>query len=112
MKMKTILAILFFSIASLTAFSQDPKPDTKTNSQITTNAVVYRLFPTQNTFIFIKLNTQTGQMWLVQWGLEADKQTQQILSLEVLSYMEVNDRFTLQKTENIFNFILLDQHDG
>ena len=31
---------------------------------------VYQLYPTKNMWTFLKLNTITGQIWIVQWGLK------------------------------------------
>lgn len=33
---------------------------------------VYRLFKTQNTWTFIKLNTRTGQMWQMQFDVQGE----------------------------------------
>lgn len=63
---------------------------------------------------FIKLNTRTGQMWQVQWGLESKYQFQSTLSdiSRVSKEDEKNGRFFLYPTTNTYNFILLDQIDG
>ncbi len=82
-----------------------------TQSAIT---VTYRLFPTQNMWTFIKLNTRNGQMWQVQFSMESDSRFVTNLSLETLvsKDKEVNDRFTLYPTQNMYTFILLDQLNG
>ncbi len=79
-----------------------------------TNVITYRLFPTQNTFTFIKLNTRNGQMWQVQFDIKENRRFVTNLSSEILvtADKEVNDRFTLYPTQNIYTFILLDQLDG
>ncbi len=86
------------------------------NSQKKQNeeAFVFRLFPTQNMWTFIKLNTRNGQLWQVQWSTETDKRFVQNLSLTPLvdTDKEVNGKFTLYPTQNIFTFILFDQLDG
>ena len=76
--------------------------------------VSYRLFPTQNNWNFIKLNTRNGQMWQVQFDVEGDNRFVTYLSILPLvdKEKEVDDRFTLYPTKNIWTFILLDQHDG
>jgi hypothetical protein len=103
MKRTIILLIVVFT-ATITACAQSQtqeKPE-------------YQLFPTQNIWTFIKLNTRTGQMWLIQWSTEEDERFETYLSLEPLvpQEKEVNGRFTLYPTENIYNFILLDQLNG
>lgn len=76
--------------------------------------VNYRLFPTQNNWTFIKLNTRNGQMWQVQFDVEGDNRFETYLSILPLvdKEKEVDDRFTLYPTQNIWTFILIDQHDG
>ncbi len=76
--------------------------------------VTYRLFPTQNMWTFIKLNTRNGKMWQVQYDVEGDYRIETYLNFESLvsKEKEVNGRFTLYSTKNIYTFILLDQLDG
>jgi hypothetical protein len=112
MKKKIILLIGMFSIvlSCIQAQNQESENALSQNS----NAVAYRLFPTQNTWTFIKLDTRNGRMWKVQWSTESDKRFESFLSLKYLvpKEDEINDRFTLYSTQNIYNFILLDQFDG
>lgn len=83
-------------------FTQDPKAK-------------YRLFPTQNMYIFIRLDTSNGILDLVQWNTNLSHQTIEPLS----PYKRVNSpqdekpgRFTLYATANIHTFIMLDQLNG
>lgn len=78
------------------------------------NIVVYKLFPTQNMWTFIKLNTRNGQMWQVQYDTKGDNRIETFLNLSPLvsKEKEINGRFTLYPTQNIYNFILLDQIGG
>lgn len=78
------------------------------------DAVIYQLFPTQNMWTFIKLNTRNGQMWQVQFDIEGENRFETFLNFLPLvsKEKEVNGRFTLYSTQNIFTFILLDQLDG
>jgi hypothetical protein len=80
----------------------------------TNETVTYRLFPTTNIWNFIKLDTRNGEMWQVQWSTENDKRFTTNLNLIplVAKEDEKNGRFTLQATQNINNFILIDQIDG
>lgn len=64
---------------------------------------------------FIKLNTSNGQIWQVQFSINGKgKRGEQPLSFSCLAHGSdaVNGRFELYPTENIYNFILLDQIDG
>ena len=64
---------------------------------------------------FIKLDTQTGKMWMVQFSVE-DRKKRFVYDLNplYLYYYDdmVNGRFELYPTQNSWNFILLDQIDG
>ena len=75
----------------------------------------YKLYTTDNMYIFLRLNTRTGQIKIVQWSTEQSKRFIYTLDNEIRisSWQEdICGRFILQKTDNIYNFILLDQIDG
>lgn len=83
-------------------YTQDPKAN-------------YRLYKTENLYNFIKLDTRTGQMELVQWSVNDDNRITYTLSKEKLVSSpedEIPGRFTLYATSNMYNFVLLDQIDG
>jgi len=76
---------------------------------------IYKLFPTTNYWCFIKLDTRNGKMWQVHFTIsEEGYQGELILNSRSLVYddKEVNGRFNLHPTENMFNFILIDQLNG
>ena len=110
--MKRIVFSIIIGLASVTNFAQSTS-DAPIQNISTDSTVVYRLFATNNTYNFIKLNTRSGQMWQVQWSLK-DNQFETILSdiLLVTKDEEKNGRFFLYPTTNTYNFILLDQIDG
>ena len=72
----------------------------------------YTLYKTENYHTFIKLDTQTGQLWQVHWGLEEGNDGIDVLSDMVLADTTKNGRFRLFSTVNMYNFILLDEIDG
>ncbi|WP_201799466.1 hypothetical protein [Zobellia amurskyensis] len=84
------------------------------NQNVEKEILTYRLFPTQNMWTFIKLNTRNGKMWQVQYSMDVNKRFESNLSLISLVDIdyEVDNRFTLYPTQNTWNFILLDQIDG
>ncbi len=75
----------------------------------------YILYPTTNMWTFIKLDSRTGLMWLVQYSV-SDKQDRFTYDLNPKELIEekrsANGRFCLTPTQNLYNFILLDQVDG
>ena len=75
----------------------------------------YKLYPTKNSWTFLRLNTRTGQIDIVQWSHE--RKNRFIYDLDnnkrIYSWHEdICGRFILQETTNYYNFILLDQIDG
>jgi hypothetical protein len=75
----------------------------------------FKLYPTKNMWTFLELNTATGQIWIVQWSTEDEKQFRYTLDDNVrISEVDerVNGRFSLHATENFYNFILLDNING
>ena len=111
--MKRIIFSLIISLTSITAFAQSTS-ETPIQNISTDSSVVYRLFSTKNAYNFIKLNTRNGQMSQVQWGTENKYRFETTLSdiNRVNKDEEINGRFFLYPTTNIYNFILLDQIDG
>lgn len=75
---------------------------------------IFRLYPSENIWTFLKLNTATGEIWQVHFSVQEGGRDE--LLLNGISLVEgeefVAGRFELYPTDNIYNFILLDQHDG
>jgi len=109
--MKKLVISLIIGLATIAVFAQDRT--TPMSIVSTDSAVVFRLFSTQNTWTFIKLNTRNGQMWQIQWDTGSNQFETPISLLSLVSTeKEKNGRFFLYPTHNIYNFILLDQIDG
>ena len=111
--MKILISVII-ALTALPSFAQTESSQTSNTTQQSIIAVSFRLFPTQNIWTFIRLNTRNGRMKHVQFGMEDDRRLIANLNSEslVTSDKEVNDRFTLYPTQNIYTFILLDQFDG
>ena len=115
---KIIINSLIVLFASLTSVAQDQvvKNDVAPNKtkQKCHEIAVYKLFPTENMWTFIKLNTRNGKMWQVRYDVEGDNRLETFLNILplVTEKDEVNGRFTLYSTQNIYTFILLDQLNG
>ena len=64
-------------------------------------------------WIFIKLNTRNGQLWLVQVSLDEDKRGAFYLGLPIINDADgINGRFTVYPTQNNYNFIFVDLING
>ena len=76
----------------------------------------YTLQPTQNMWTFLKLDTATGRISHVQYGLMPEECFEYSLSeldiAKLLGKKHVNGRYKLYSTKNLWNFILLDTIDG
>ncbi len=82
-------------------------------SEQSDDMVTFRLFPTQNMWTFIKLNTRNGKIWQVQYDVQGDNRFETYINLfSLVSKEERNGRFTLYPTQNLYTFILLDRLDG
>ncbi|MFL0354787.1 hypothetical protein [Xanthomarina sp. GH4-25] len=114
--MKTFFSVLAFVFLSMFSFAQN---QTNPNLEIEQKEVIkksaYLLFPTQNYWTFIKLDTRNGKMWQVHFTVEDDAIHGELIlnSIPLVDEeKEVNGRFTLYPTNNMYNFLLLDQIDG
>lgn len=76
----------------------------------------YQLFKTQNMWTFLKLDTMTGQIWQVQYSIKGNEyrfETALDLNVRILTPKDqICGRFILYPTDNMYNFLLLDQIDG
>lgn len=111
-----LVAVLVFYGPEIKAVNAplDASEDNDTNTE-SVEAPTYKLYKTQNMWIFIKLNTQDGRMKLVQFSVndvnDIGEFDLNIINL-ALGKEKKNGRFTLTPTDNMYNFLLLDQIDG
>lgn len=74
---------------------------------------IYKLYPTRNMWNLLKLDTRNGKISIVQFSVEdINKQFEYSLSDVAIVANETPGRFVLQPTENLYNFIMLDQITG
>ena len=114
--MKTKFLTLTFFLFSIVSFSQNQtKQKTISQQKQVSENAIYQLFPTQNFWTFIKLDSRNGKMWQVHFTVKDDSERTEVdLNSTALidEEKEVKGRFTLYPTENMYNFLLLDQIDG
>jgi hypothetical protein len=113
MRVWTLALLLLLPALSLNAqYQTDNGPDYSINSG--DQSGTYRLYPTTNMWNFLKLNTRNGRIWQVQFDVEGNDRFESYLNLEKLVDLdeEADNRFILYPTQNIWNFILLDQTNG
>lgn len=112
MKCKVIFVIIFFNAINLFCQSQIIENHSLKNKDIV--SPVFQLFPTQNIWTFLKLNTMNGKIWQVQFATNDKNRFESILN--TISLVDFDDeligRFVLYPTQNMWSFILLDQISG
>lgn len=112
--MKNFYILFFFSLfAFVSCQNENNQSKTPTKQEIREN-VRYKLFPTENIWTFLKLDTRNGKIWQVQYSINDNYRGEVKLNDKALisTDIEENGRFTLYPTKNMYNFILLDQTDG
>ncbi len=81
-------------------------------------APCYKLYPTENMWTFLELETFSGRIWQVQYSTKgADYRFKTVLNDEsMIPFLDTEGefagRFELYKTQNMYNFILLDTATG
>lgn len=125
--MKKLLILLafsmFYSIGSASAQSMDKmeldslswRRLDETSYYLKTMRHRYKIYPTENTYISLKLDTATGRVWMVQIGLgDTDAMTVAIDDTSLLWDSEEirGGRFELYPTKNMYNFIMIDTQYG
>lgn len=111
------LILLFFALMSfntISAQSTDYAPQMATSSIYNKDAK-FLLFPTKNLYIFLKLDTSTGELWMVQYSTKGNQMEVKFPTWPyplVTNEEKSNGRFFLYPTQNMYNFLLIDQIDG
>ena len=81
-------------------------------------APCYKLYPTENMWTFLELETYSGRIWQVQYSIKGpDYRFKSILNDRTLIPLSDTDgeyagRFELYPTQNMYNFVLLDTETG
>lgn len=112
MKQKLILSVI---MALLCAMSFAEVPETTPVYPYNPNAT-FQLYPTSNIWTFLKLDTSTGEIWIVQFSTKSyDNTFEYPLSTEnqnEIGMLSQSGRYILYPTQNIYNYIMLDQFNG
>lgn len=111
--MKNII-LVFLAVISTSVLAH--AGTTMNLSQSQNPDALWRLYPTKNIFTFIELNTQNGSMFQLQWGFKGSYRYEVPICGGCNQSKEAPNarpgRFTLYPTQNIYEFILLDQVTG
>lgn len=110
------IRFIFIILVAISFFSCQPKGQSDiSEKQVNIEDARFVMFPTENMWTFLKLDSQNGKIWQVQYSVDENDFRGEI-ELNNKSLVggdkTQNGRFTLYPTKNMFNFILLDQVDG
>ena len=105
--MKTLLVV------ALLVFMNAASADAPGLSATLNPNALYRLFNTQNTYNLLLLNTMDGSIQRLQWGGQKGLTfTAPLPKCPGTSQGTHAGRYTVQSTQNVWTFILLDQDSG
>ena len=123
MKKNILLSLLFLIV--INSFGQTKKDTLKTVKEVEKKiekkteiqelkVPIYKLFPTKNYWTFLKLDTRNGKIWQVHFTVSDGYEGELILNSRSLIWdeKERSGRFNLHATNNMYNFILIDQLNG
>jgi len=126
MNTKNFILFCFLALTTINSYGQIEQDSIKTVHEVEyqngkkaeiqqLEVPIYKLFPTENTWASLKLDTRNGKIWQIHYSISEDgyEGTLSINSYSlVLPEEEINGRFNLYPTSNMYNFILLDQVNG
>ena len=114
MKTNRIIITLICFMLGFAACDQTPSASSKTAKQTEVLVPGYKLFPTTNMWIFLKLDTSKGLVRMVQYSMEDNKRFEVPINYLPLATGSdaIPGRFNLYSTQNMWTFILLDEVDG
>ena len=114
MKTNRIIITLLCFMLGLAACAQTPSASSKVVKQTEVLVPGYKLFPTTNMWIFLKLDTSQGLVSMVQYSMEDKNRLEAPINFQLLASGTdaIPGRFNLYPTQNMWTFILLDEVDG
>lgn len=104
---RAIDSILQVAIQEKLAFAKEMQDATKVLPR-------YKLYPTENIYILLKLDTKRGKVWMVQYGVGSTRPAETPINNYYIASDDEgwNGRFELYPTKNMYNFIMVDNYDG
>lgn len=71
----------------------------------------FKLYPTENMYNFLKLDTWTGRIEQVQWSLDSKEEGTWTINNENLA-LNFKSSFELYPTQNMYQFLLINKANG
>lgn len=114
MKTNRLIISLICLMLGFAACAQTPSTSSKAGNQAEVLVPGYKLFPTTNMWIFLKLDTSNGLVRMVQYSMEDKNRLEAPINYLPLASGDdaIPGRFNLYATQNMWTFILLDEVDG
>ena len=114
MKTNRLIISLICLMLGFAACAQTPSTSSKAGNQAEVLVPGYKLFPTTNMWIFLKLDTSHGLVRMVQYSMEDKNRLEAPINYLPLASGDdaIPGRFNLYATQNMWTFILLDEVDG
>lgn len=125
------LAIIFLSLFMAIGTFAQSKANTQSTTKIANDSTLikihdmlddidyringfdrFKLYPTENIYNFLLLDTETGKIDIVQWSLDDGKEGSATINDKDLSLNTGCGTFELYPTKNMYQFLLLDKVTG
>jgi len=115
--MKNLVLFIFITVLFASCSNNEQQQEAEgvanENCVVISSSERFQLYETTNMWTFLKLDTSTGQVWQVQYSIKGDEyRFETPLNSVILNGSGKNGRFKLYKTQNMYNFIMLDMFDG
>ena len=112
--MKKFLFVVLMLCGTTLSFAQSELQFNAVNHEVGNN-LRYKLYPTFNMWTYLKLDTQTGRVSMLQISTEAKNEGELYIGTPSEVYIgenAVNGRYELYPTSNMWTFIMIDQING
>ena len=113
--MKRFLFILVAAILTVGVIAQEQIQFNAVNHEINTS-LRYKLYPTFNMWTYLKLDTQTGRVTMLQFSTNSRTEEGEIyIGIPMETYVgneAKNGRYELYPTTNMWTFLMIDQMNG
>lgn len=113
--MKRLFLIFAVVMMAASAVAQEKLQFNDVNHQ-TNSTLRYKLYPTFNIWTYLKLDTQTGRVSMLQFSVNGRENEGEIyigIPLEVYVGNDAkNGRYEIYPTSNIWTYLMIDQING
>ncbi len=113
--MKRLFILFAAAIMTVGVIAQEQIQFNAVNHEINTS-LRYKLYPTFNMWTYLKLDTQTGRVTMLQFSTNSRTEEGEIyIGIPMETYVgdeAKNGRYELYPTTNMWTFLMIDQMNG